>query len=100
MAPQGATRRRNADAKRYLAPRAPDRAHDAGLATLGFRRRRLAAAGPPGRANSIRVEAGARRRAGLPADAPLRVYPRYTPLDQLPDPPNEALLKGVARVAG
>jgi protease IV len=25
----------------------------------------------------------ARRRAGLPADAPLRVYPRLTPLDQL-----------------
>jgi len=28
----------------------------------------------------------ARRRAGLPADAPLRVYPRYTPLDQLRQP--------------
>jgi protease IV len=28
----------------------------------------------------------ARRRAGLPADAQLRVYPRYTPLDQLRQP--------------
>ena len=28
----------------------------------------------------------ARRRAGLPADAPLRVYPRLTPLDQLRPP--------------
>ncbi len=28
----------------------------------------------------------ARRRAGLPADAPLRVYPRLTPLDQLRAP--------------
>jgi protease IV len=28
----------------------------------------------------------ARRRAGLPAHAPLRVYPRYTPLDQLRQP--------------
>ena len=28
----------------------------------------------------------ARRRAGLPADAPLRVYPRLTPLDQLRSP--------------
>src|ERR1700691_5947559 len=28
----------------------------------------------------------ARRRAGLPADAPLRVYPRYTTLDQLRQP--------------
>jgi protease-4 len=28
----------------------------------------------------------ARRRAGLPADAPLRIYPRYTPLDQLRQP--------------
>jgi protease-4 len=28
----------------------------------------------------------ARRRAGLPADAPLRVYPRLTPLDQLRTP--------------
>jgi protease IV len=30
----------------------------------------------------------ARRRAGLPADAPLRVYPRLTPLDQLRPPPS------------
>jgi protease-4 len=28
----------------------------------------------------------ARRRAGLPADAPLRIYPRLTPLDQLRPP--------------
>ena len=28
----------------------------------------------------------ARRRAGLPADAPLRAYPRLTPLDQLRAP--------------
>ena len=28
----------------------------------------------------------ARRRAGLPADAPMRVYPRLTPLDQLRPP--------------
>ena len=30
----------------------------------------------------------ARRRAGLPAAAPLRVYPRLTPLDQLRPPPS------------
>jgi protease-4 len=30
----------------------------------------------------------ARRRAGLPADAPLRVYPRLTPLDQFRPPPS------------
>jgi protease IV len=30
----------------------------------------------------------ARRRAGLPAEAPLRVYPRLTPLDQLRPPPS------------
>ncbi len=28
----------------------------------------------------------ARRRAGLPADAPLRIWPRLTPLDQLRPP--------------
>jgi protease-4 len=38
----------------------------------------------------------ARRRAGLPADAPLRAYPRLTPLDQLRPPESSEALPAAA----
>ena len=59
LAAEGAARRRDADTERYLAARASDRAHDAGVAALSFRRRRFPAAGPSRRADTVRVEAGA-----------------------------------------
>ena len=42
----------------------------------------------------------ARRRAGLPADAPLRVYPRLTPLDQLRPPESSESRPAAAAAAG
>ena len=42
----------------------------------------------------------ARRRAGLPADAPLRVYPRLTPLDQLRPPESSESRPAAAATAG
>jgi protease IV len=38
----------------------------------------------------------ARRRAGLPADAPLRIWPRLTPLDQLRPPESSEALPAAA----
>jgi len=42
----------------------------------------------------------ARRRAGLPADAPLRVYPRLTPLDQLRPPSSSESRPAAAAALG
>jgi len=61
LAAEGAARRRDADAERYLAARASDRAHDAGVATVGFRGCRSPTAGPSCGADSVGLEAGAGR---------------------------------------
>ena len=42
----------------------------------------------------------ARLRAGLPADAPLRVFPRLTPLDQLRPPDSSESRPAAAPAAG
>jgi protease-4 len=55
-------------------------------------------------ANGLADEAGglreaiaiARKRAGLPADAPVRIYPRLSPLDQL-RPPESSEARPAAR---